>query len=266
LLTLGNRIIERHAIFSLAVVLVYLLLNLPEVIMVSQLGFTVWFPATGLILAVMLGISPLYFPLTVFASALAGAVTYHQPVLSWSGIVAPLLGYGGYAIAASLLRGPFKIDLALRQRRDVVRYVSITLAAAVFATVAGVVSLAADHTITHSQYWHSALSWYVGDVVGLVGFVPFLLIHILPRVRSMLSPLAPKDRRERRAATNKNSTDPSKRCTGGDRTSNQHRFSALDHVCANSRIQAALLFGDRPDYLDSHASRDSACREWPCDV
>jgi diguanylate cyclase (GGDEF)-like protein/PAS domain S-box-containing protein len=192
LLTLGNRIIERHAIFSLAVVLVYLLLNLPEVIMVSQLGFTVWFPATGLILAVMLGISPLYFPLTVFASALAGAVTYHQPVLSWSGIVAPLLGYGGYAIAASLLRGPFKIDLALRQRRDVVRYVSITLAAAVFATVAGVVSLAADHTITLSQYWHSALSWYVGDVVGLVGFVPFLLIHILPRVRSMLSPLAPK--------------------------------------------------------------------------
>jgi diguanylate cyclase (GGDEF)-like protein/PAS domain S-box-containing protein len=179
----------------------YLLLNLPKIIMVSQLGFTVWFPATGLILAVMLGISPWYFPLTVFASALAGAVIYHQPVLSWSGMVATVLGSGSYAIAASLLRGPLKIDLELRQRQDVVRYVSVTLAAAIFATATGVACLAADNTISWSQYWHSALGWYVGDVVGLVGFAPFLLIHLLPWVRRRLSTLPAKtaqkdDRRE----------------------------------------------------------------------
>ena len=201
MLTLENRIIARHAIFSLAVVLLYLLLNLPEVIMVSQLGFTVWFPATGLVLAVMLGISPWYFPLTVIASALAGAVIYHQPVLSWSGMVAPVLGSGSYAIAASLLRGPLKIDLTLRQRRDVVLYVTLTLAAAVFATATGVAFLAADHTISWRQYWHSAVGWYIGDVVGIVGFAPFLLIHLLPWVRRMLSPFPAKtaqkdDRRE----------------------------------------------------------------------
>jgi len=201
LFTLGNRTIERHALFSLAVVLMYLLLNLPKVIMVSQLGFTVWFPAIGLILAVMLGISPWYFPLTVFASALAGAVIYHQPVLSWSGMVAPVLGSGSYAIGASLLRGPLKIDLELRQRKDVVRYVSVTLAAAIFATATGVACLAADNTISWNQYWHSALAWYVGDVVGLVGFAPFLLIHLLPWVRRRLSTLPAKtaqkdDRRE----------------------------------------------------------------------
>jgi diguanylate cyclase (GGDEF)-like protein/PAS domain S-box-containing protein len=137
----------------------------------------------------MLGVSPWYFPLTVFASALAGAVVYHQPVLSWSGMVAPVLGSGSYAIAASLLRGPLKIDLTLRQRKDIVRYVSVTLAAAVFATATGVACLAADETISWSQYWHSALAWYIGDVVGLVGFAPFLLIHLLPWVRRMLSPL-----------------------------------------------------------------------------
>ncbi|HXM94275.1 MAG TPA: diguanylate cyclase [Candidatus Dormibacteraeota bacterium] len=195
LLTFGHRVIARHAIFSLAVILVYLLLNRPEVIMVSHFGFTVWYPATGLILAVMLGISPWYFPLTVFASALAGAVIYHQPVLSWSGMVAPVLGSGCYAIAASLLRGPLKIDPALRQRQDVVRYVSVTLAAAVFATATGVACLAADRTISWSQYWNSALGWYVGDVVGLVGFAPFLLIHVLPWVRWMLSPHPEKNPR-----------------------------------------------------------------------
>ena len=130
-------VFARHAIFCVIVVLLYLLLNRPEVIMLSQLGYSVWYPATGLVLAVMLGISPWYFPLTVLAGALAGIVIYHQPVLSWSGLATPLLGSGSYAVAALLLRGPLKIDLALRRRRDVVRYVSVTLGAAVFATATG---------------------------------------------------------------------------------------------------------------------------------
>ena len=154
-----KRLIGRHLIFSLAVIMVYLLLNRPEVIMVSQLGFTVWFPATGLVLAIMLGISPRYFPLAVFADVLAGAAIYHQPLLSWSAMVAPILGTGSYAVAAYLLRGPLKIDARLRRRRDVVRYVSILLVAAVFATAIGVASLAADHTISWNQYWHSAWGW-----------------------------------------------------------------------------------------------------------
>jgi hypothetical protein len=82
------------------VVLLYILLNRPEVIMLSKLGFSVWYPATGLILAVMVGISPWYFPLTVLAGALAGIVIYHQPLLSWSGLATPLLGSGSYAFAA----------------------------------------------------------------------------------------------------------------------------------------------------------------------
>ncbi len=177
----------RHAIFCVIVVLLYLLLNRPEVILLSQLGYSVWYPATGLILAVMVGISPWYFPLTVLAGALAGVVIYHQPLLSWSGLATPLLGSGSYAVAAYLLRGPLKIDLALRRRRDVLRYISVTLGAAVFATLSGTACLAADGTIPWAQYWRSAWAWYVGDVVGLVGFAPFLLIHLLPTVLRTLS-------------------------------------------------------------------------------
>ncbi len=178
----------RHGIFCLAFVLLYLLLNEPGVMLLSQLGYSVWYPATGLILAVMLGISPWYFPLTVFTGALAAALIYHQPVLSWSGLATPVLSSGSYFVAALLLRGPLEIDLALRRRRDVVRYVSVTLAAAVFATASGTACLVADGTIPWAQYWNSAWAWYVGDVVGLLGFAPFLLIHVLPRVLRMLSP------------------------------------------------------------------------------
>src|SRR4029077_6533423 len=186
---LERYVYPRHAIFFVIFVLLYLLLNRPEVIMLSKLGYSVWFPATGLVLAVMVGISPWYFPLMVLAGMLAGVVIYHQPVLSWSGLATPLLGSGSYAVAAILLRGPLKIDLALRRRRDVVRYIAVTLAAAAFATVSGTACLAADGTISWGQYWYSAWAWGVGDVVGLVGFAPFLLIHLLPPVLRTLSPV-----------------------------------------------------------------------------
>jgi diguanylate cyclase (GGDEF)-like protein/PAS domain S-box-containing protein len=184
----GDHVIARHVVFSLGVVLLYLLLNLPQVILVSQLGFTVWFPATGLILAVMLSVSPRYLPLAVFAESLAGVLIYHQPLLSWSALLSPLLGTGSYAAAAYLLRGPLKIDPELRHRSDIMRYLSVTMVAALPATVIRVASLAADHTILWSQYWDSALKWYAGDAIGLVGFAPFLLIHVLPRIRKRISP------------------------------------------------------------------------------
>lgn len=188
----GHRFIWRHAIFCVTVVLLYLLLNRPEVILLSQIGYSVWYPATGLILVVMVGVSPWYFPLTMLAGAVAGVAIYHQAILSWSVLVTSLLGSVTYAVAASLLRGQLKIDPALRRRRDVVRYVSVTLIAAVFATALGVACLAADGTISWGHYWHSAWAWYVGDVVGLVGFAPFLLIHVLPWVTRLLSPVSAK--------------------------------------------------------------------------
>jgi hypothetical protein len=190
------RVIARHSLFCIAILLLYLVLNRPEVIMVSQLGFTVWYPATGLILAMMLGISPWYMLLAIFAGMLAGTLIYHQPVWSWSELAGSILESGSYALAASILRGPLRIDPALRQQRDVVRYISVTLVAAVFATISGVACLLADHTITWNQSWQSAWGWYVGDVVGLVGFAPFLLIHLLPWARRLLSSTGAKSERK----------------------------------------------------------------------
>jgi diguanylate cyclase (GGDEF)-like protein/PAS domain S-box-containing protein len=187
--TVRHHFFGRHLLFCLAVAALYLLLTRPEMIVESQIGFTVWFPATGLILALMLGVSPWYFPLTIFTEALAEVVIYHQHIPSWSVLVAPLLISGSYAGAAGLLRGPLRIDSSLRQRQDVVRYVSVTLGAAVIATLLGVACVAADNGISWSEYWHSAVGWYIGDVVGLVGFAPFLLIHVFPWVRRTLSPL-----------------------------------------------------------------------------
>ena len=113
---------------------------------------------------------------------------YHQPLFSWSGLASPICSTSFYALAAILLRGRLQINPDLRRRRDVVRYTVVTLIAAIGSTICGVTSLILDHAITRSDYWHSALGWYIGDVIGLLGFAPFLLIYVLPWVRKNTAP------------------------------------------------------------------------------
>src|ERR1700692_3202189 len=105
----SKRLIIRHAIVSLSFVLLYLLLNRPEVIFISRIGFVAWYPAIGVVVALLVGVSPTYTLLACVADALAAKVIYAQPVLSFSSTVGgagSALCYGG---AAYILRGPLHI-------------------------------------------------------------------------------------------------------------------------------------------------------------
>ena len=184
----SQRLMFRHALVALSFVLLYLVLNRPEVILLSRIGFVAWYPANGLVMALLLGVSPWYALLACFSSAFASRMIYAQPLMSFSNTVGAA-GIGlCYGAAAYVLRGPLQIDLGLRRRRDVVRYVFVSAAAAAGATVFGVACLIADHSIPWSEYKSSARGWFLGDAIGLVGIAPFLLVHIFPRVRNWLSP------------------------------------------------------------------------------
>ncbi|HZW80468.1 MAG TPA: diguanylate cyclase [Candidatus Deferrimicrobiaceae bacterium] len=182
------RAIIRHVLITLSFVLLYLLLNRPEIVFFSRIGFVAWYPAIGLAMALMLGISPWYAILVCFSVALAGKVMYEQPVLSFSGTVDAAGIAGCYGAAAYALRGPLQIDPGLGRRRDVVRYLFISAVAAAGATVVGVACLIADHSITWGEYNAAVVVWFLGDAIGLVGIAPFLLVHVLPRIRRWLSP------------------------------------------------------------------------------
>lgn len=188
------RTLIRHFLLSVSFVALFLILNRPEVIVISRLGSVVWYPATGLVLALMLGVSPWYAFLVCFADALAGILIYNQPIMSYSGTIGSASVAGFYAVAAYVLRGPLRIDIGLRRRRDVVLYVSVTTLAALTSTAMGVLCLVADHAIHWSERWQSATLWFLGDEVGLLGVAPFLLIHIFPWLRRLLSPGLPEFR------------------------------------------------------------------------
>jgi two-component system, LuxR family, sensor kinase FixL len=177
-----NRAILGHAILCIGSFLVYLLLNRPEVLLLSRLGIIVWYPAVGLGFALMLAISPRYMPLFVVAGVAAGLLFYRQPFYSWGTLVGIPIETALYAVAAHLLRGPLKIDSSLGQRRDVMRYVLITSVTAIVGSIAGALCLWGDHTIQGDQFWSSGLVWYFSDIIGLLSVAPFLLIHVLPWV------------------------------------------------------------------------------------
>ena len=183
----SRRLIIRHALLSLAFLLLYLLLNRPEVIFFSRIGFVAWYPAIGLVMALLLGVSPRYAILVCLTDALASRVVYSQPVTSYSNTIGALGVAICYGSAAYVLRGPLQIDLGLRRRRDVVRYVFVSATAATAATVIGVGCLIADHSIGWAEYKSSALGWFLGDTIGLVGIAPFLLVHVFPQIRRWLS-------------------------------------------------------------------------------
>jgi diguanylate cyclase (GGDEF)-like protein/PAS domain S-box-containing protein len=200
----SRRLIFRHAILSLFFVLAYVCLNQPEVILISRLGSTAWYPATGLVMALLLGVNPWYAFLVALCDALAGALTYQQPLWSFGETFGAAGVAASYGIAAYLLRGPLSIDLGLRRRQDVVRYVFITSAAAAISTTIGVACLAADKSIPWRDFSHAASGWFLGDEIGLLGVAPFLLIHVFPWIRRYLTSgrLRKANRFRARAASN----------------------------------------------------------------
>ena len=179
--------IVRHFVVSFWFVVLYLLLNRPEIVVFSRIGLVAWYPAIGLVMALTLGVSPWYALLACFSGALANRAIYAQPVMSFSGTVDAAGIAVCYGTAALLLRGPLSIDPGLRRRRDVVRYLLVSATAAAAATIIGVACLIADRSITWPAWQAATIGWFLGDAIGLVGIAPFLLIHVLPAVRNWVS-------------------------------------------------------------------------------
>jgi diguanylate cyclase (GGDEF)-like protein/PAS domain S-box-containing protein len=198
----SRRLLLRHALVSVCVVLLCLLLNRPEVVFFSRVGFVAWYPAIGLIMALTVGISPWYALVGCFSLVLSGKIIYGQPALSFSGIVDAAGIAICYGTAAMVLRGRLRIDLELRHRRDMFRYVLVSAVAASGATIIGVACLIADHGITWHDYNAAVIAWFLGDAIGIVGIAPFLLVHVLPHVRKWLSP-APQPRPTRKRSNRK---------------------------------------------------------------
>jgi len=181
-----RNLILRNAIFCIFFVTLYFLLDGSDILLESHLGFAIWYPPLGIAVPLLLGLSPWYAPVIFLAGLLSGKVIYHEPWLSWTGIVTPIFATGCYAAAAYVLRKRIRIDVELSQRRDVIWYIFVVMTAALGATGVGVTAMLLDHAISRAQYFSAAVGWYAGDAIALVGVAPFFLVHVFPWIRKQL--------------------------------------------------------------------------------
>jgi len=150
-------------------------------------GAPPWYLPVGLSLALLLCGGRRYLPAVFISSVVAAIVNYHRPILSWCGIPGSIAIYLGYVSGAAILRGRWRIDLKLGTLNDVGRYIVISLGAAIFSAVTGMMTLLGDGRIRRSDALGTTIEWWVSDALAIIAFTPFLLVHVAPLVRRWLS-------------------------------------------------------------------------------
>jgi diguanylate cyclase (GGDEF)-like protein/PAS domain S-box-containing protein len=143
-------------------------------------GAPPWYLPVGLTLALLLCGGRRYVPAVFIASVVAAVVNYHRPILSWCGIPGSIAIYLGYLGGATILRGRWRIDLKLGTLNDVGRYIVISLGAAIFSAVTGMLTLLGDGRIRGSDALRTTVDWWVSDALAIVAFAPFVLVYVAP--------------------------------------------------------------------------------------
>lgn len=181
-----SREIIRNGLLSICFVALYRLLTAPHAIIIYHVGTVAWYPVTGLVIGLLLGVSPYYAPLIAFCALWVNATTYGESLHSFGQTFGTVGFVTGYTAAAYILRGPWGIDLGLHHRRDVVRYLLVACGAVTINTFIGSACLVADGSVEWHDFWPAAYGWFLGDSIGVVGIAPFLLVHVLPPLRNWL--------------------------------------------------------------------------------
>ncbi len=149
-------------------------------------GAPSWYLPVGLALALLLSGGRRYLPAVLFSSLVAAAVNYHRPIFAWSGIPGSIAIYLGYALGAALLRGRWRIDPRLGTLRDVGRYIVVSLGAAFFSALFGILTLFGDGLINRADVLKTMAEWWASDALAIIIFTPFLLVYVAPLVSSWL--------------------------------------------------------------------------------
>src|SRR6516162_3002709 len=148
----------------------------------APLGVTPWSPNTGVSFVLILLFGRRMLPL-LFVSPLLADLVNRSNVLPWTiEILSAAVIGGGYSIALMLLKRPnVGFDQSLSSMRDLV-LLMIAAAAGALLVASSYISLMIGAELMSTKDFASAtLSYWVGDVIGILGLTPFVLIVLTRR-------------------------------------------------------------------------------------
>jgi len=182
----------RRVGIGIAFVLLYILLDRATVYFQMSEGITAWYPPVGLSFAMMLGVGLGFAPLAYIAGTLASLVNFGESPASLSFWLVNVAVTGGYGAAAVFLRRVLRVSPQLRSLRDVLRFVGVAFLASLFVAVGGCALFVRSKFLAQQAFFTGVLYWWICDATSLVCFSPFLLVHIVPRVRQFAGlPIVP---------------------------------------------------------------------------
>ena len=145
----------------------------------APFGITPWNPGTGLSFALVLLFGRRMIPF-LFVGPLLSDIVQIQSPLPWAIELActALIG-GGYSAASIFLSRPsLKFDPALSSMRDLVLLMLVAVLSAAFVASSYVAVTTAAGLLPAKDFVAATLRYWVGDVIGIVVFAPFVLIAL----------------------------------------------------------------------------------------
>ena len=145
-------------------------------------GVSLWYPAAGLALAVLVLLGPRVAPV-VFAANLCGAWLTADLGLGWSILVFPLLITATYTAAALLVRRANGRRLLPGIPHQTAVFIAATALAPLAVALLGTLAMHWLEPLAWDEFLRTAANWWLGDTCGMLTVVPPVMVFAGPWVR-----------------------------------------------------------------------------------
>jgi PAS domain S-box-containing protein len=177
------RLLLRTALIVAAYLCAFIILDLISRQFEELRGIVAWYPPAGLTYALLLVFGARFTPAVTIALLISSVFIYHMPQPPYLLLLWALITSSIYGVAAAFLRRRIHFDWQLRKMRDVTWLVVTAVFVSALLAVLSVSSSALSSDMPRNEVLRAIFIWWIGETVGVLTITPFLLIHVMPRLK-----------------------------------------------------------------------------------
>jgi signal transduction histidine kinase/CheY-like chemotaxis protein len=173
----------RTALIVAAYLCAFIILDLISHQFEELRGIVAWYPPAGLTYALLLVFGERFTPAVTITLLISSVFIYHMPQPFYLLLLWALITSSIYGVAAAFLRHRIRFDWQLQKSRDVTWLVVTAVVVSALLAVLSVSSSALSSDMLRNEVLRAIFIWWIGETVGVLTITPFLLIHVMPRLK-----------------------------------------------------------------------------------